>query len=133
MNAVYSVLLFLHSKSYSEPQIFRDTLYLLSNPLLKRKVLFKLGDDMRQDMFVLTLFREMDRILQVNGLDLAFTHYNICACSKNTGFYTVSAVMGKAWLKLWMRLVLRMAFRVKAGYTGFSVEAWWTLKSLTVL
>jgi len=46
-------------------------------------VIYKMGDDLRQDMLVLQMFRIMDRIWKKEKLDLMLSPYNVLA----TGFY----------------------------------------------
>uniref|UniRef100_A0A0N5AFY1 Phosphatidylinositol 3-kinase catalytic subunit type 3 n=1 Tax=Syphacia muris TaxID=451379 RepID=A0A0N5AFY1_9BILA len=48
--------------------------------------IFKKGDDLRQDMLVVQMFRLMDKILKDNGLDLKFTLYSVLATSVSDGF-----------------------------------------------
>ena len=49
------------------------------------QVMFKLGDDLRQDQLILQLITLMDRILRRENLDLKLTPYNVLACSSNHG------------------------------------------------
>ena len=51
------------------------------------QVMFKLGDDLRQDQLILQLITLMDRILRRENLDLKLTPYNVLACSSNHGLY----------------------------------------------
>lgn len=44
-------------------------------------VMFKLGDDLRQDQLILQLICLMDRLLRRENLDLKLTPYNVLACS----------------------------------------------------
>lgn len=48
-------------------------------------LMFKTGDDMRQDAFVVQLFAVMDRVLKNVGLDLKFSIYNVISCTKDDG------------------------------------------------
>ncbi len=50
------------------------------------KVIFKRGDDLRQDALIMQLIRFMDQVLKKNGLDLCLTPYNIVATGADTGF-----------------------------------------------
>jgi phosphatidylinositol 3-kinase len=50
------------------------------------KVIFKIGDDLRQDQLIVQLITLMDKLLQKDGLDLKLTPYRVLACSKNEGF-----------------------------------------------
>lgn len=45
------------------------------------QVMFKLGDDLRQDQLILQLICLMDRLLRRENLDLKLTPYNVLACS----------------------------------------------------
>ena len=49
------------------------------------QVMFKLGDDLRQDQLILQLIMLMDRLLRRENLDLKLTPYNVLACSGNHG------------------------------------------------
>jgi phosphatidylinositol 3-kinase len=48
-------------------------------------MMFKTGDDMRQDQLVLQMFYLMDSVLREIGLDLQFSHYNLIAMTKDDG------------------------------------------------
>ena len=52
---------------------------------LSPQVMFKLGDDLRQDQLILQLITLMDRLLRRENLDLKLTPYNVLACSGNHG------------------------------------------------
>ena len=52
------------------------------------QVMFKLGDDLRQDQLILQLITLMDRILRRENLDLKLTPYDVLACSGNHGMGT---------------------------------------------
>lgn len=52
---------------------------------LPPQVMFKLGDDLRQDQLILQLIMLMDRLLRRENLDLKLTPYNVLACSGNHG------------------------------------------------
>ena len=54
-------------------------------PSLPPQVMFKLGDDLRQDQLILQLIMLMDRLLRRENLDLKLTPYNVLACSGNHG------------------------------------------------
>lgn len=49
------------------------------------KVIFKHGDDLRQDELILQLLALMDRLLKREKLDLKLTPYKVLACSKSFG------------------------------------------------
>ena len=57
----------------------------LHTPSHHTQVMFKLGDDLRQDQLILQLITLMDRILRRENLDLKLTPYNVLACSSNHG------------------------------------------------
>jgi len=48
-------------------------------------MMFKTGDDMRQDQFIIQLFAVMDQVLRDVGLDLKFTIYNLIAFTIDDG------------------------------------------------
>ena len=50
------------------------------------RVIFKIGDDLRQDLMMLQIFRIMDKIWMENNLDLKFTIYNVCPIELKCGF-----------------------------------------------
>jgi phosphatidylinositol 3-kinase len=51
----------------------------------KYPVLFKTGDDLRQDQLVIQIIALMDELLQKENLDLKLSHYRILATSTNAG------------------------------------------------
>ncbi|OXV08251.1 hypothetical protein Egran_03984 [Elaphomyces granulatus] len=51
----------------------------------KYPILFKVGDDLRQDQLVIQIITLMDRLLQKENLDLKLTPYRILATSSNAG------------------------------------------------
>ena len=57
-----------------------------SGPFL---AMFKAGDDLRQDMLVLQLFRIMDRLWRSHGLHLDMAIYNVLATGDQCGFVEV--------------------------------------------
>ena len=73
-----------------ESMVFKSSLY----PLLvhfktsdgkKYPVIFKTGDDLRQDQLVIQIISLMDRLLQMENLDLKLSPYRILATSANAG------------------------------------------------
>ncbi|EGC32311.1 hypothetical protein DICPUDRAFT_38568, partial [Dictyostelium purpureum] len=53
------------------------------------QVIFKTGDDLRQDILTLQMLSVMDNIWKQNGLDLHLSIYNVTAISEDTGFIEV--------------------------------------------
>ncbi len=73
-----------------ESMVFKSSLY----PLLihfktsdgkKYPVIFKTGDDLRQDQLVIQIISLMDRLLRKENLDLKLSPYRILATSANAG------------------------------------------------
>ncbi|CAG9466913.1 unnamed protein product [Pedinophyceae sp. YPF-701] len=54
-------------------------------PPATRSVIFKVGDDMRQDQLVMQMFALMDTLLRRENLDLNLTVYRVLATSRATG------------------------------------------------
>ncbi|KAN0007399.1 hypothetical protein ACTFIU_000598 [Dictyostelium citrinum] len=52
-------------------------------------VIFKNGDDLRQDILTLQMISVMDNIWKQNGLDLHLSIYNVTAINEDTGFIEV--------------------------------------------
>ena len=50
------------------------------------RVIFKIGDDLRQDLMILQIFKIMDKIWMENGLDLKLSIYNVCPIELKCGF-----------------------------------------------
>jgi hypothetical protein len=48
-------------------------------------VMFKIGDDLRQDQLIIQMISLMDRLLKRVGMDLRLTPYRIIATSQNNG------------------------------------------------
>ena len=48
-------------------------------------LIFKSGDDLRQDQLVVVMLRLMDRLLKAQGLDLRLTAYRVLATSPGEG------------------------------------------------
>lgn len=53
--------------------------------VMKYRIIFKHGDDLRQDQLVLQMLRLMDTELKMSGLDLKLTPYRVIATSPTTG------------------------------------------------
>jgi phosphatidylinositol 3-kinase len=65
-------------------------------------VIFKSGDDLRQDQLIIVMIRLFDSLLKAEGLDLCLTPYSILATSPTTGLVEfvkgsmpISAVLAK--------------------------------------
>ncbi|XP_019862704.1 PREDICTED: phosphatidylinositol 3-kinase catalytic subunit type 3-like [Amphimedon queenslandica] len=52
----------------------------------KYSVMFKVGDDLRQDQLILQMIMLIDRLLRRENLDLKLTPYKVLACSGTLGF-----------------------------------------------
>ena len=50
------------------------------------RVIFKIGDDLRQDSMILQIFKIMDKIWLENDLDLKLSIYNVCPLELKCGF-----------------------------------------------
>ena len=57
-----------------------------SSELENKGVIYKNGDDLRQDQLVLGLFKLMDMLLKEVNLDFKFTSYKCIAVNKKVGF-----------------------------------------------
>jgi len=53
------------------------------------QVIFKLGDDLRQDALILHLFKVFDKLWKKDGLEFPLTHYNIVSTGPNNGLIEV--------------------------------------------
>ena len=62
-----------------------DQLGNVSCSFVRTQVIFKHGDDLRQDELILQLLALMDRLLKREKLDLKLTPYKVLACSKSFG------------------------------------------------
>ena len=68
-----------------------DSLYtvsqkvLLSGAFTLSKIIFKAGDDLRQDQLVIQLISLMDKLLKKENLDLKLTPYRVLATSFSEG------------------------------------------------
>ena len=61
--------------------------YLPIDPKLKHfRIMFKYGDDLRQDQLILQMISYMDSLLKKVHLDYEFTTYKVLATSKSDGF-----------------------------------------------
>lgn len=55
--------------------------------VMGKQVMFKAGDDLRQDQLILQLITLMDRLLRKENLDLKLRPYNVLACSGNPPYH----------------------------------------------
>jgi phosphatidylinositol 3-kinase len=49
------------------------------------QIIFKMGDDVRQDQLIVQMISLMDRLLKKENLDLKLSPYKVLATSKDTG------------------------------------------------
>jgi len=56
-----------------------------SNFYVHIKVIFKTGDDLRQDQLIIQLITLMDKLLKKENLDLKLTPYHVLATSFSAG------------------------------------------------
>lgn len=73
-----------------ESLVFKSSLYPLlihfkSSDGTKYPIIFKTGDDLRQDQLVIQIISLMDRLLRKENLDLKLSPYRILATSANAG------------------------------------------------
>jgi phosphatidylinositol 3-kinase len=75
-----------------ESNVFKSSLSPLlitfrspSTPTKKYPIIFKTGDDLRQDQLVIQIITLMDRLLQIENLDLKLTPYRILATASSAG------------------------------------------------
>lgn len=83
-----------------ESKIFKSQMAPLLLPMDKCSVIFKKGDDLRQDQLITFLIRFLDDCLNAHNLDLFLTPYHIMSTSMNSGFlefipdsYTVGSII----------------------------------------
>ena len=55
-------------------------------------LIFKNGDDLRQDMLTLQMIRIMDQMWKEEGLDFRMTPYKCVSLAKNVGLIEVSVL-----------------------------------------
>jgi hypothetical protein len=55
----------------------------------QKAVMFKAGDDLRQDMLVLQMFRIMSKMWKQQGLDLQMSPYNVLSTGNRVGFVEI--------------------------------------------
>lgn len=75
-----------------ESNVFKSSLSPLlitfktpSTPTKKYPIIFKTGDDLRQDQLVIQIITLMDRLLRIENLDLKLTPYRILATAATAG------------------------------------------------
>jgi len=71
--------------SVFKSNLFPLLLYLQCSDGTEYPVIFKNGDDMRQDQLVIQLFTLMDRLLRKENLDLKLTPYHVLATGSLEG------------------------------------------------
>lgn len=54
----------------------------IERPNLRVPIIYKYGDDLRQDMLTLQMIRLMDKLWQQEGLDLCMTPYGVVATGR---------------------------------------------------
>jgi phosphatidylinositol 3-kinase len=76
----------------------------------KFSVIFKCGDDLRQDQLIIQLITLMDKLLKKNGLDTKLTPYRVLACGQDFGFVqavtpnaALSSIIAKGDIKGWLK------------------------------
>ncbi|MES1909047.1 MAG: hypothetical protein MHM6MM_001859 [Cercozoa sp. M6MM] len=57
-----------------------------NNALREHRVIWKIGDDLRQDQMVIQLIQQMDQLLKRVNLDMCLTPYAVLATSSSEGF-----------------------------------------------
>jgi len=92
----------------------------------KYRIIFKDGDDLRQDQLVLQMLRLMDRELKNSGLDLKLTPYRALATSPSTGMvervdsYPLSKILAEYGKDI--RMFLRQHHPDRSGPFGIAAE-----------
>ena len=76
---------FLHAKSNARPM----HLYFMSKTDFEFQVIFKYGDDLRQDQLISTLLTFMNSMWLKEDLDLKFVSYGVFPCTPKSGFIEV--------------------------------------------
>ena len=89
-----------------ESNVFKSSLFPLfisfkTSDGKKYPIIFKTGDDLRQDQLVIQIISLMDRLLRKENLDLKLTPYRILATSANAGAvqFIPSTTLGAAQTK----------------------------------
>ena len=83
-SAIQPILFQLKTRQFSDNVAARETQPLPE--LENRGIIYKNGDDLRQDQLVLMLFKLMDILLKEVNLDFKFTSYKCIAVTKEVGF-----------------------------------------------
>ena len=87
--------------SVFKSNMFPLLLYFRCGDETEYPVIFKDGDDMRQDQLVIQLFTLMERLLKKEGLDLKLTAYDVLATAPQQGLAqfipskTIAAIMSE--------------------------------------
>lgn len=68
------------------PHISRESPTSSESPFLEYNIIFKHGDDLRQDQLILQTITLMDKLLRRENLDLKLTPYRVLATSTRHGF-----------------------------------------------
>ena len=83
-SAIQPILFQVNTRTFSENVDERATQALPE--LVKKGIIYKNGDDLRQDQLVLMLFKLMDMLWKEVNLDFKFTSYKCIAVTKEVGF-----------------------------------------------
>ncbi|CAG5116986.1 unnamed protein product [Candidula unifasciata] len=88
------------------------------------KVIFKYGDDLRQDQLILQMFQLMDKLLRHENLDLQMTPYKVLATGKNHGFvqYVESIALSEVSKEKAIQKFLRQHNPSETGPYGIAGE-----------
>ncbi|KAL0478325.1 vacuolar protein sorting protein VPS34, partial [Acrasis kona] len=105
----------LKSVVSEEAHIFKSAMSPILVPFKSTReekvlVIFKSGDDLRQDQLVIQLFQLMDKLLKKNGLDMKLTPYQVLSCGMEHGFVEcvvpnspLSSIIAKSDIKAWLK------------------------------
>ena len=83
-SAIQPILFQVKSRVFSDDVEERETQEMPD--IETRGIVYKNGDDLRQDQLVLMLFKLMDSLLKEVNLDFKFTSYKCIAVTKEVGF-----------------------------------------------
>ncbi len=62
------------------------TKYFFNLKNIPYSIIYKNGDDLRQDQLVIQMFRLFDSLLKNINVDLCIQPYRVLACSKDDGY-----------------------------------------------